>query len=469
MTGTERPIRPRRTTPAARLVALVTATALAAASAPAHAQKGLPIVRDAETEQLLREYTQPILRAAGLAQQNVQVVIINDRSFNAFVADGRRIFVNGGALMESETPNQIIGVLAHETGHIAGGHLARMREAMASATTQSIIAMLLGAGALVAAGRSGGADLGQAGAAAIAGPTIAIQNTMIGYMRAQEEQADRAGVKFLTATGQSAKGMYETFKRMADQVLYQIRYINPYLQTHPLPNERVAALEGLAKASPYWDHKDPPALQARHDLMRAKLYGFIERPDGVARRYPPSDTSLAARYARAIAAYRYSDPRAAAASIDALIQAQPQNPYFYELKGQALLEAGKPAEAIAPLRHAVQLAPNPALIQIMLGQALVATRDRGHVDEAVSILQAAIAREPETPDAYSQLAMAYGIKNDLARADLASAQAAYMRGDIKTAREIATRAKARFPVGSPGWVKADDLASLKPPQSARRR
>ena len=471
MTGTERPIRPRRTTPAARLIALVTATALVGAGAPARAQKekGPPVVRDAEIEQLLRDYTQPILRTAGLAQQNVQVVIINDRSFNAFVADGRRIFVNGGALMESETPNQIIGVLAHETGHIAGGHLARMREAMASATTQSIIAMLLGAGALVAAGRSGGADLGQAGAAAIAGPTIAIQNTMIGYMRAQEEQADRAGVKFLTATGQSAKGMYQTFKRMADQVLYQIRYINPYLQTHPLPNERVAALEGLAKASPYWDHKDPPALQARHDLMRAKLYGFIERPDGVARRYPPSDTSLAARYARAISAYRFSDPRVALGQIEALIQAQPQNPYFYELKGQAFLEAGKPAEAIAPLRHAAQLAPNPALIQIMLGQALVATHDRVHVDEAIPMLQAAVLREPDTPDAYAQLAMAYGQKNDLARADLASAQAAFMRGDIKTAREIATRAKARFPVGSPGWVKADDLASLKPPQNALRR
>jgi predicted Zn-dependent protease len=199
--------------------------------------------------------------------------------------------------------------------------------------------------------------------------------------------------------------------------------------------------------------------------MRAKLYGFVERPDAVARRYPPSDPSLAARYARAIAAYRYSDPRAAVAQIDALIQAQPQNPYFYELKGQALLEGGKPAEAVAPLRHAVSLAPSPTLIQIMLGQALVATRDRAHVDEAVSILQAAVAREPESADAYSQLAMAYGIKNDLAHADLASAQAAFMRGDLRTAREIAARAKGRFPVGSPGWVKADDIASYKPQQS----
>jgi len=468
MTGTGRPIRARRATPAARLVAVLTATVLVLGSVPAHAQKGPPIVRDAEIEQLLKEYTQPLLRAAGLAQQNVQVVIINDRAFNAFVADGRRIFVNGGALMDAETPNQIIGVLAHETGHIAGGHLARLREAMAAATTQSIIAMLLGIGAMVAAGGSN-SGLGQAGAAAIAGPAQAVQNTMFGYIRAQEDQADRAAVKFLTATGQSPKGMYETFKRLADQTLYQSRGINPYMQTHPLPSERVAALEGAARQSPYWDHKDPPALQARHDLMRAKLYGFLERPEAVARRYPASDTSLAARYARAIAAYRYSDPRAAAASIDALIQAQPQNPYFYELKGQAMLEGGKPAEAIAPLRHAVSLAPNPTLIQIMLAQALVATRDRSHVDEAVSILRAALAREPESPDAYSHLAMAYGLKNDLPNADLASAQAAFMRGDLKTAREIATRARARFPIGSPGWVKADDLASLKPPQSALRR
>ena len=397
---------------------MVTATALVCASVPAQAQKGPPVIRDAETEQLLREYTQPILRSAGLAQQNVQVVIINDRSFNAFVADGRRIFVNGGALMESETPNQIIGVLAHETGHIAGGHLSRLREAVAAATTQSIIAMILGVGAMVAAGRGGGSGMGQAGAAAIAGPTSAIQNSMFSYMRAQEDQADRAAVKFLTATGQSAKGMHETFKRLADQTLYQTRYMNPYMQSHPMPSERVAALEGMAKASPYWDHKDPPALQLRHDLMRAKLYGFLERPEAVARRYPPGDTSLPARYARAIAAYRFSEARGALAQIDALIQAQPQNPYFYELKGQALLEAGRPTEAVAPLRHAVQLAPNPALIQIMLGQALVATRDRGRLDEAVSILQAAVNREPESPDAYSQLAMAYGQKNDLARADL---------------------------------------------------
>ena len=460
----------RGATPAARAVALVTATALIASSAPAHAQRATGVIRDAEIEQLLKDYTQPLLRTAGLAQQNIRVVIIGDRSFNAFVADGRRIFVNAGALMDSERPNQIIGVLAHETAHIAGGHLARLREQLSAASTQSIIAMLLGLGAMVAAGRSGsaGSGLGQAGAAAIAGPQQAIQNLLMGYLRAQEDQADRAAVKFLTATGQSAKGMHETFKRLADQILFHTQHMSPYMQSHPLPSDRVASLEGMAKASPYWEHKDAPALQARHELMRAKLYGFMERPDAVGRRYPAAETSLASRYARAISAYRFADPRGAISQIDALIQAQAQNPYFHELKGQALLEAGKPAEAIAPLRQAIALAPSPALIQVMLGQALIATHDRARIDEAISILQVALTREPESPDAYGHLAMAYGQKNDLARADLASAQAAFMRGDLRTAREIATRAKTRFPVGSPGWVKADDIATYKPPQSAVR-
>jgi len=460
-------------TPAARAVAVVAAGALAGTSLPSQAQKGPPIIRDAEIEQLLKEYTQPILRVAGLTQQNIQVVIINDRSFNAFVADGRRIFVNAGALLDAETPNQIIGVLAHEAGHIAGGHLARLREQLAAASTQSILAMLLGIGAMVAGGRSAGGSssaLSQGGMAALSGPTAAIQNSLFAYLRAQEDQADRAGVKFLTASGQSAKGMYDTFKRLADQMLYQTAYLNPYLQSHPLPSERVAALEGMAKASPYWNTKDPPALQARHDLMRAKLFGFLERPEAVARRYPPSDGSLAAHYARAISALRFAEPRAAQAQVDALIHVQPQNPYFHELKGQMLLESGRPVDAVAPLRQAVQLAPNPALMQIMLGQALIASHDRARLDEAVTILQAALIHEPESSEAYSQVAMAYGQKNDLAHADLASAQAAYMRGDLKTAREIAARAKTRFPVGSPGWVKADDIASYKPPaQSALHR
>ncbi|TAK49975.1 MAG: M48 family peptidase [Xanthobacteraceae bacterium] len=455
-------LRPRL---AARATALLAAAAMALAPVAAQAQaaKGPPVLRDAEIEQLLRDYTTPVLKAAGLARQNIQVVIINDPGFNAFVMDGRRIFVNHGALLESQTPNQIIGVLAHETGHIAGGHLSKLREQLAQAQTQMIIAMLLGVGAMVAGARSGSQGAGNAGAAAIAAPQAAIQRTLLSYQRQQEESADRAGVKFLTATGQSSKGMYETFKRFADQTRFIAPSVDPYMLSHPMPAERVAALQEIARTSPYWDKKDDAALQLRHDLMRAKISGFMERPDTVYRRYPLSNDSLPARYARAIATYRHGDPRAAAAQIDTLIAAQPANPYFHELRGQALLEGGKPAEAIAPLRKAVQLSHGSPLIQMMLGQALVGSNNPAYADEAITLLRNALAREPEAALGYTQLAMAYGRKGDYAQADLASAQAAAMRGDAKTARELAARAKTRFPLGSPGWVKADDIVSTKPP------
>jgi predicted Zn-dependent protease len=447
-----------------KLVALTTAAAIAIAPMAAMAQQGgMPVLRDTETEQLLRDYTRPILRAAGLEKQNIQMVIINESAFNAFVADGRRIFVNYGAIMQSETPNQIIGVLAHETGHLAGGHLSKLREQLAQAQTQMIIAMLLGAGALVAGARGGtNSGLANVGAAAVSAPQEMIRRTVLSYVRQQEENADRAGVKFLTTTGQSAKGMYETFKRFTNEGLFASRGSDPYVQSHPMPAERVAALEEIARSSPYWDKKDDPAVQLRHDMVRAKISAFMERQDTVYRRYPLSNESLPARYARAIATYRHGDLRSAVAQIDALIQVQPANPYFYELRGQALLEGGKPVEAIAPLRRAVQLSNNSPLIEMLLGQALVASDNKAYTEEAITILRAAVARETEAPLGYSQLAMAYGRKGDYAQADLASAQAAYLRGDNKTARDLASRAKTRFAIGTPGWVKADDIVSAKP-------
>jgi predicted Zn-dependent protease len=449
------------------LTAVTVAAALALAPiAPLRAQdnRGPPILRDTETEALLREYTRPILRAAGLEKQNIQMVIINDGAFNAFVADGRRIFVNYGAIMQSETPNQLIGVLAHETGHLAGGHLAKLREQLSRAQTQMIIAMLLGVGAIAAGAAKGtaGSGLSDAGAAAVAGPGEMIRRSLLSYQRQQEENADRAGVKFLTMTGQSAKGMYETFRRFTNESLFAAHGADPYLQSHPMPADRVAALEQIARASPYWDKKDDPALQLRHDMMRAKISAFMERQDTVYRRYPLSNTTLPARYARAITTYLHGDLNSALAQIDGLIQAQPNNPYFYELKGQALLEGGKPNEAVAPLHKAIALSNNAPLIEMLLGQALVATDNKAHTDEAIAILRAAVTRETEAPLGYSQLAMAYGKKGDYAEADLASAQAAYLRGDNKTARQLAARAKTRFSVGTPGWVRADDIVTAKP-------
>src|SRR5690348_4548261 len=290
------PIRTRRKAPAARAIALLAAIAVGAAGGgpavnPVHAQdsttRGMPVIRDAEIEQLLRDYAQPILRAAGLAKQNVKVVVLQDRSFNAFVMDGRHIFINAGALFDAKTPNEVIGVFAHETGHLAGGHLQRLREQLASAQTASIIALLAGIGAAVASSRSGGT--GDVGAAAILAPQSAIMRSMLAYVRTQEDQADHAGVKFLNATGQSPRGMVDLFKRLQSEVLFNSRYIDPYMQTHPMPADRVAALETLARTSPYWERKDSPELQLRHDLMRAKLSGFMERPDSVARRYLMSD------------------------------------------------------------------------------------------------------------------------------------------------------------------------------------
>lgn len=447
-----------------KFTALAAAVALAMTpTLGAAQQKGPPVLRDTESEQLLRDYTRPILRAAGMEKQNIQMVIINEGVFNAFVADGRRIFVNYGAMMQSETPNQIIGVLAHETGHLAGGHLSKLRERLAEAQTQMIIAMLLGAGAMVAGARSGSnSGLANAGAAAMSAPGEVIRRTLLSYVRQQEENADKAGVKFLNATGQSARGMYETFKRFTDESLFAARGSDPYVQSHPMPAERVRALEELARSSPYWDKKDDPALQMRHDMVRAKISGFMERQDTVYRRYPLSNTSLPARYAHAVTTYLHGDLRSALAQIDGLIQQQPANPYFYELRGQALLEGGKPTEAIAPLRKAVQLSNNAPLIEMLLGQALVASSNTAYTEEAIAILRAAMARETEAPIGYMQLAMAYGRKGDYAQADLASAQAAYLRGDNKTARDLAARAKTRFAVGTPGWVKADDIVSARP-------
>jgi len=462
---TSKPPRRKRFGRAAGFVlAFVATAALTLPPQPAAAQRkqgGVSIIRDTEIEQLMRDYTRPLLRAAKLAQQNIEVVIINDRRFNAFVMDGRRIFVNAGAIMESEVPNEIIGVLAHEIGHIAGGHLSRLRQEMARAQTQAIIAMILGMGAAVAAGR-GGADIGNA-SAAILGPQSAIMRSLLAYQRNQEEQADRAGVRFLDATGQSPKGMSDTFKRMADRALFAAQRADPYFQSHPMPAERVQALSTLARTSPHWDRTDPPELQLRHDLARAKLYGFLEPYATTLRRYPQSNTSLPARYARAIATFRHANLRSAVAQIDALIAERPNHASFHELKGQALLEGGQPAAAVAPLRRAVQLSGQPALVQVMLAKALNATGNKSVSQESIRLLRAALAREPELPDGYMQLAMAYGRMGDIGQADLASAQAAFARGDHKTARELANRAKGRLPVGSPGWIRADDIATYKPP------
>jgi predicted Zn-dependent protease len=342
----------------------------------------------------------------------------------------------------------------------------KMREEMSRAQTASIVALLLGIGAAVGGARSGAG--GDIAGAAIMAPQSAILRSVLAYVRTQEDQADHAGVKFLNDTQQSPKGMLELFKRLANESMYNTRNIDPYMQTHPLPAERLATLDTIAHQSPYFDKKDPPELQRRHDMMRAKLSGFLERPETVARRFPPSDQSLPARYARAISAYRHSNLNGALAQIDGLIQSEPNNPYFYELKGQALLEGAKPAQAVAPLQRALQLSHDSPLISVMLAQAMLQGKTPGAGAPAVSMLQTAQARDPDVPGVYRLLASAYAAQKDYAHADLASAQDAAAAGDIATARQLAARAKTSLPVGSPAWVRADDITNLKVPKAQLR-
>lgn len=455
---------------AAQGLGLLAAAALAGLPVvqPAMAQSRQPnIIRDAEIEQLLRDYTRPIFKVAGLTQQNIQIVLVGSDSFNAFVADGRRIFINTGALKQSKTPNEIIGVLAHETGHIAGGHLSNMRQQLESVQTAAIVGMLLAAGG-IAAGAATGTNIGGAAGALVAPQEIA-RRSLLSYQRGQEASADQAAVRYLTATKQSAKGMLTTFERFQNDQIFLSQRVDPYVLSHPMATERIALLSELAKKSPYYDALDPPALQARHDMMRAKLVGFTQTPDSVSRLYPASNSSLPARYARAISAYRYGSIPDSIRQIDALIAEQPGNPYFHELKGQALLEAGRAREAIPPLRRAVQLSDGHPLIRMLLGQALVATEDKATSEEAVRELTFSLQREPSSPSGWRYLAMAYGRKGDIPNADLASAQAAFMSGEFRSARELATRAKNAFPLGSPGWLKADDIINFKPPVDPRSK
>jgi predicted Zn-dependent protease len=456
---------PRRVA-ATALAGLVALSSLAQTGmAQAQAPRGLPIIRDTEIENLLRDYARPLFRVAGVGGSQTNVIIVNDRGFNAFVANGRRMFINAGAILDSRTPNELIGVMAHETGHIAGGHLARLREAVERAQIIAALGMIVGAAGVAAGatmGRGAASGIGEAAPGVLmAGPHVAMRS-LLSYQRGEEAAADRAAVNYLNATGQSAKGMVETFRRLQNESMLAARRADPYTISHPIPADRVAIIEPLAKASPHYNAADPPDRVMRHNLARAKLAGFLDRQESITRRFPPGDNSLPARYARAIQMFRFGDRNRASAMADELIRAQPGNPYFHEIKGQILLETGQPAAAIPALRRAVSLAPNAGLIRIMLGHALVATGSPAQLDEAVRELRLALQREPEAADGYRQLAIAYGRKNDRGQADLAAAQAALHDGDLNTARGLARRAQGSLPNGSPGWLRAEDIVNQRP-------
>ncbi|WP_372426592.1 M48 family metalloprotease [Salinarimonas chemoclinalis] len=433
--------------------------------AEAQAQgRSLSIVRDAEIERLLADYARPIFRAAGISADATRIVLINDTSFNAFVADGRRIFINIGALMQAETPNEIIGVIAHETGHIAGGHLARLRQEVANAQILSIVGMMLGAGAMAGA-VSGGSNVGNPGLGAagiFSGSQEMVRRNLLSYQRSEEQAADVAAVRYLEATGQSPVGMITTFRRFADSGLFRSAAVDPYLMSHPLPAERISQLERLAAQSPYRDRRDPPALQRRHDLARAKLFGFVDSPESVLRRYPPHDTSAPSRYARAVVMHRTGRSREAVELVDGLIREEPGNAYFQELRGQLLLESARPQEAAESLRRAAQQSPGAPTIRVLYGQALIARGDGASLEEAVRQLERATRAEPEAPEPFRHLAMAYGRTGQIGLAELATAEYYMAGGDIVNGQTQAFRAMRSLVEGSPPWRRARDIYEFVP-------
>lgn len=434
----------------ARLLAIFAAIQIAVQ--PAMAQQ-TQILRDAETEALFQDLVNPLAVAAGLGKGNVDVVLVYDNSINAFTAGGQRIFVNSGLIEAADNANEVQGVLAHELGHIVGGHSIRFQEGVKGATGVTIISMLLGVAAAVA-------GAGDAAMGIMAAGQQAAYGKLLAFSRVQEESADAAGVKFLSKAGISGRGSIDFFKKL-ENMEYRYGYSHSeeasFAQTHPLTPDRIQTLEHQYEADPAWNTPEDPKLEARFQRVKAKLYGYLAKPADTLRNYPATMDTVPAHYARAYAFHKEAELGKALDETHNLIKSDPNDPYFLELEGQILLEAGKPAEALAPLREATQLTNNQPLIASTFGHALIATEDPANYDEAKRVLRAAVAKDRENPDAWYQLGVVYAAEGDMPRARLASAEQQAMTGDMMAALQSATAAERALPAGSPDALRAGDI------------
>ena len=433
---------------ATRLVAGFASLALLAQ--PAAAQS---ILRDAETEALLKDMATPLVAAAGLDPRNVDIVLINDPSVNAFVAGGQAVYIHSGLINEASSAEEVQGVIAHELGHITGGH-AINNGASKAATPISILSLVLGAAA--AAAGAGDAALGvfMAGQQAALGKALA-------FTRGQEASADAAGAQYLSKAGLSGRGSIAFFKKLQG---LEVRhgYIrsddSEFYSTHPMTGDRIATLQDTYQQDPAWTKPQDAALQARFLRAKAKLFGYLAEPQSTLQVYPEGQADIPARYARAYAFHKEAFLDKAMTETDALLAKAPSDPYFLELKGQILLEAGKPAEALGPLRRATDLSSNQPLIATTFGHALIATENPANYPEAQRVLKAAVARDRENPFAWYQLGVVYGASGDIPRARLASAEQQVLQWQFGAALQSALAAEAGLPAGSPDWLRAQDIA-----------
>lgn len=428
----------------------------------APASKGnVPVVRDAEIEGLVKDYTVPILKAAGLSRSGIEIVLVNSPDFNAFVS-GRRIFVNTGTIRGSDTPNELIGVLAHEVGHLAGGHQQRLREQMETARRIALIAGILGATAAVGGAVAGESGVARAGSGIMAGGGTVAARGLMSYQRSEEITADRSALVYLEASKQSAKGLIQSFEGLERQNLLAGVSPSRYISSHPAPRDRIARLETLARQSPYFDKTDAPALQLRHDLARAKIAAYTASTTTLRQLFSKDPRGLAATYGDAIAAHLAGSPAVALKKIDAVIAQSPNTPWFHEIRGEVLMEAGRSKEAADAFSRAAKLDPSGSgLISASIGQALVTGGDPKQMKTAIQLIRKGLTADPSNATAYRFLAMAYNQIGDVASAELATAEGYWRGGSIRDARLFAARAQLKLKPGSPQWLQAQDIITSK--------
>ena len=433
-----------------------------ASAPPAQAQGGPSLIRDTEVERVVRVYLDPLLQAAGMSPDSVRLFIVNEQSINAFVAEGQNMFIHTGLIMALDTPNELSGVLAHETGHLADGHLVRMKDGIRAATVPLILSMVLGVAAMAA-------GAGEAGSAILMGGQQIAQRTFLSFSRTQESAADQAGIRYLAATKQSGRGMLGVFKRFENQEILSDQRRDPFAQSHPVAGDRMSALQSLVEASPYRDVKDSPEAQYAYDMLRAKLRGYIERPEVTMRRYPVSDTSKPARYARAMAYFRQPDMQRALAEMESLLKDEPENPYFLEMYGQINVEMGRVEQGIKPYTDAVKILPDAPLLRVALGAAMLGTENPQYTQPAIKELQASIDLERDNAFAWYELAQAYARLGQTARAELATAERYFALYAFPQAIQFAGRAQRQLPPGSTDWQRASDIIAVSTSQQAEQR
>lgn len=435
-----------------RFLCLVLSTVLTVSSMASSAW-AVSGIRDAETEEMIRSYADPLIRAANLNPKQIPIFILNDPNLNAFVTPGNAMFLNTGLIMQTDRPLQVKGVIAHEIGHIAGDHAFRIQQEAKVATVPIILGMLLGAAA-IAAGSA------EAGIAAIQGGQHIGERTLLRYSREHESSADQAAITYLDATHQSAEGLLEVTEKFRREVGLSTANANPFTVTHPLPPARIAALRSRIEMSPNFGGVDTDQEKFRFDLVRAKLYAFLSRPEDTFRVYPFHEQDIPALYAQAIAYYKYPDVERSQQIIDQLIAKMPNYPYFYEFAGQLLFENGRAVQAIPYYEKAVALKPDSALIQVAYAQALLATEVREVTPTALAHLKKAVLAEPDNAFAWYITAIAYDRMQNKAMANLATAERFYHVRKMGEAFAFAKLALADLEKGTPQWQRAADIIQV---------